>query len=315
MAHDVSVIGLYILDILGRPVDRIPAGGNVEFIDEIRLTVAGTAGGTVVDLAKLGLNCLAVGAVGDDEKADFVLATLDRFGVDRTEMQRIPGVPTSASILNIRRNGERPALHVRGASGHFEIPDDARERVLAPPIVHLGGTGLLDRLDGEPSRILLEEAKRYGRTVTFDLLGASEKTLPLIRPLFPFIDYFMPSVEEAFLISGQKTAEDAGRFFADLGVKHCVFTMGGDGVCFMDAGQTCLKLPAFEIDVVDTTGCGDAFNAGFIAGLHHKMDTETAMRFAQASAALVATGLGSDAGIVSFEGTWNFMKTARVKSN
>jgi sugar/nucleoside kinase (ribokinase family) len=315
MVHDVSVIGLYILDILGRPVDRIPAGGNVEFIDEIRLTVAGTAGGTVVDLAKLGLNCLAVGAVGDDEKADFVLATLDRFGVDRTEMQRIPGVPTSASILNIRRNGERPALHVRGASGHFEIPDDARERVLAPPIVHLGGTGLLDRLDGEPSRILLEEAKRYGRTVTFDLLGASEKTLPLIRPLFPYIDYFMPSVEEAFLISGQKTVEDAGRFFADLGVKHCVFTMGGDGVCFMDAGQTCLKLPAFEIDVVDTTGCGDAFNAGFIAGLHHKMDTETAMRFAQASAALVATGLGSDAGIVSFEGTWDFMKTARVKSN
>ncbi len=315
MVHDVSVIGLYILDILGRPVDRIPAGGNVEFIDEIRLTVAGTAGGTVVDLAKLGLNCLAVGAVGDDEKADFVLATLDRFGVDRTEMQRIPGVPTSASILNIRRNGERPALHVRGASGHFEIPDDARERVLAPPIVHLGGTGLLDRLDGEPSRVLLEEAKRYGRTVTFDLLGASEKTLPLIRPLFPYIDYFMPSVEEAFLISGQKTAEDAGRFFADLGVKHCVFTMGGDGVCFMDADQTCLKLPAFEIDVVDTTGCGDAFNAGFIAGLHHKMDTETAMRFAQASAALVATGLGSDAGIVSFEGTWDFMKTARIKSN
>jgi sugar/nucleoside kinase (ribokinase family) len=315
MVHDVSVIGLYILDILGRPVDRIPAGGNVEFIDEIRLTVAGTAGGTVVDLAKLGLNCLAVGAVGDDEKADFVLATLDRFGIDRTEMQRISGVPTSASILNIRRNGERPALHVRGASGHFEIPDDARERVLAPPIVHLGGTGLLDRLDGEPSRILLEEAKRYGRTVTFDLLGASEKTLPLIRPLFPYIDYFMPSVEEAFLISGQKTAEDAGRFFADLGVKHCVFTMGGDGVCFMDAGQTCLKLPAFEIDVVDTTGCGDAFNAGFIAGLHHKMDTETAMRFAQASAALVATGLGSDAGIVSFEGTWDFMRTAPVKSN
>lgn len=315
MAHDVSVIGLYILDILGRPVDRIPSGGNVEFIDEIRLTVAGTAGGTVVDLAKLGLNCLAVGAVGDDEKADFVLATLDRFGVDRSEMQRIAGVPTSASILNIRRNGERPALHVRGASGHFEIPADARERVLAPPIVHLGGTGLLDRLDGEPSRVLLEEAKRFGRTTTFDLLGANENTLSLIRPLFPYIDYFMPSVEEAMLISGQKTAEDAGRFFADLGVKHCLFTLGGDGVCFLDGDGKSLRLPAFEIDVVDTTGCGDAFNAGFIAGLHHRMETETALKFAQASAALVATGLGSDAGITSFEATWDFMKNARVKSN
>ena len=64
MSHDAAVIGLYILDVLGRPVDAIPEGGNVEFIDEIRLTVAGTAGGTVIDLAKLGLNCLAVGAVG-----------------------------------------------------------------------------------------------------------------------------------------------------------------------------------------------------------------------------------------------------------
>ena len=68
---DVSVVGLYILDILGRPVESIPAGGNVEFIDEIRLTVAGTAGGTVVDLAKLGLNCQAVGAVGGRRKGGF----------------------------------------------------------------------------------------------------------------------------------------------------------------------------------------------------------------------------------------------------
>jgi hypothetical protein len=64
MTHDVSVIGLYILDVLGRPVERIPEGGRVEFIEEIRLTVAGTAGGAVVDAAKLGLRCLAVGCGG-----------------------------------------------------------------------------------------------------------------------------------------------------------------------------------------------------------------------------------------------------------
>ncbi|MBN9019274.1 MAG: sugar kinase [Rhizobiales bacterium] len=314
MVHDVSVIGLYILDILGRPVDHIPPGGNVEFIDEIRLTVAGTAGGTVVDLAKLGLNCLAVGAVGDDEKADFVLATLDRFGIDRSEMQRLQGVPTSATILNIRKNGERPALHVRGASGHFLIPGESLDRVLAPPIIHLGGSGLLDRLDGEPSRALLAEAKRRGRTVTFDLIGVSEKTLPVIQPLFPFIDYFMPSVEEAMVLSGQTNAEDAGRFFLDRGITHCVFTLGGDGVCFIDADGSIVRQPAFAVDVVDTTGCGDAFNAGFIAGLHHGMDRQTTLRFAQAAAALVATGLGSDAGIVSFDATREFMNTAPTRS-
>lgn len=314
MTHDVSVVGLYILDVLGRPVDAIPSGGNVDFIDEIRLTVAGTAGGTVVDLAKLGLNCLAVGAVGDDEKADFVLSTLARHGVDTREMQRLVGVPTSATILNIRRNGERPALHARGASDHFEIAQDRLDAVLAAPIVHLGGTGLLAKLDGEPSRALLAAAKARGRITTFDLLGANDGTLDLIEPLFPFIDYFMPSIEEARQISGASGVEEAGRFFLDRGVQHCVFTLGGEGVCFMGADGTVVREGAFAIDVVDTTGCGDAFDAGFIAALHHKMELRTALMFAQASAALVATGLGSDAGIRSFDETRAFMASAPRKA-
>ncbi len=312
MSHDAAVIGLYILDVLGRPVDAIPEGGNVEFIDEIRLTVAGTAGGTVIDLAKLGLNCLAVGAVGDDEKADFVLSTLNRFKVDTSLMQRLEGVPTSATILNVRRNGDRPALHQRGASDHFDVPADMLDAVLAPSIIHLGGTGLLAKLDGEPSARLLAEAKKRGRTVTFDLLGANENTIDLLLPLLPYVDYFMPSIEEARLISGAGDIQEAGRFFLDRGVKQCVFTLGGDGVCFMDHKGEFVRQPAFEISVVDTTGCGDAFDAGFITALHHKMDLKTALNFAQASAALVATGLGSDAGIKSFEDTVNFMNSAKV---
>ncbi|UES59420.1 kinase (plasmid) [Roseibium aggregatum] len=312
MSHDAAVIGLYILDVLGRPVDAIPEGGNVEFIDEIRLTVAGTAGGTVIDLAKLGLNCLAVGAVGDDEKADFVLSTLNRFKVDTSLMQRLEGVPTSATILNVRRNGDRPALHQRGASDHFDVPADMFDAVLAPSIIHLGGTGLLAKLDGEPSARLLAEAKKRGRTVTFDLLGANENTIDLLLPLLPHVDYFMPSIEEARLISGAGDIQEAGRFFLDRGVKQCVFTLGGDGVCFMDHKGEFVRQPAFEISVVDTTGCGDAFDAGFITALHHKMDLKTALNFAQASAALVATGLGSDAGIKSFEDTVTFMNSAKV---
>ena len=159
MAHDVSVIGLYILDVLGCPVTKIPDAGNVEFIDEIRLTVAGTAGGTVVDTAKLGLKSLAVGAIGNDEKADWVISTLNGFDIDTSAMQRLDGVPTSATILNVRPNGDRPALHMRGASDHFELPPAIYEKVLQVPIVHLGGTGLLRKLDGEPAVFFLKKPK------------------------------------------------------------------------------------------------------------------------------------------------------------
>lgn len=313
MRYDVSVIGLYILDVLGRPVSRIPDRGNVEFIEEIRLTVAGTAGGTVIDTAKLGLRSLAVGAVGDDEKADWVLMTMQKHGIDISAMQRLPGVPTSATILNVRPNGDRPALHVRGASDHFDVAPAMYDQVFDASIIHLGGTGLLRALDGPASALLLREAKARGRTVTFDLIAANAETIGIVDPLLPFIDYFMPSIEEARDMSGQSTPEDCAKFYLDRGTMCCVFTLGGDGAYFAHRDGTRLKSPAYDIKVVDTTGCGDAFDAGFIAALHHQMDRETALRFAQASAGLVATGLGSDAGIVSFEDTLKTMKNWKIK--
>jgi sugar/nucleoside kinase (ribokinase family) len=308
MRYDVSVIGLYILDVLGRPVVAIPDRGNVDFIEEIRLTVAGTAGGTVIDTAKLGLKSLAVGAVGDDEKADFVLATMQKFGIDISAMQRLKGPPTSATILNVRPNGERPALHVRGASDHFDVPPALYDQVFDAPIVHLGGTGLLRKLDGEKSRVLLAEAKKRGRIVTFDLIAANAQTIAIVEPLLPFIDYFMPSIEEARDMCGRSTPEDCASFYLERGTTCCVFTLGAEGAFYAHRDGTRLHVPAYPVKVVDTTGCGDAFDAGFIVALHHRMEPETAIRFAQAAAALVATGLGSDAGIISFEDTLAHMR-------
>jgi sugar/nucleoside kinase (ribokinase family) len=314
MQPDVSVIGLYILDVLGRPVSRIPDRGGVDFIEEIRLTVAGTAGGTVIDTAKLGLKSLAVGAVGDDEKADWVILTLQKHGIDTSAMQQLKGIPTSATILNVRPNGERPALHVRGASDHFDVLPHMYDQVFSAPIVHLGGTGLLKKLDGPRSLELLQEAKQRGCTVTFDLIAANAATAAIVKPLLPCIDYFMPSIEEARDMSGQKSVEDCAHYYIDHGATACVFTLGGEGAYYAHRDGTRFSSPAFDISVIDTTGCGDAFDAGFIAALHHKMDVETSLRFAQAAAGLVATGLGSDAGIESLEHTLKCMKTWKVKS-
>lgn len=314
MRYDVSVIGLYILDVLGRPVTRIPERGGVDFIEEIRLTVAGTAGGTAIDTAKLGLRSLAVGAVGDDEKADWVLLTMQKHGIDTSAMQRLKGIPTSATILNIRPNGERPALHVRGASDHFDVPPAMYGQIFDAPIVHLGGTGLLKKLDGPASLALLKEAKRRGSTVTFDLIATNSETIGIVEPLLPFIDYFMPSIEEAKDLSGLTGPADCAKFFIDRGATACVFTLGPGGAYYAHKDGTRIASPAYEVEVVDTTGCGDAFDAGFIAALHHRMDTETALRFAQASAGLVATGLGSDAGIMSFAHTLQTMKDWKIRS-
>ncbi|MBZ0290165.1 MAG: sugar kinase, partial [Anaerolineae bacterium] len=122
MATVVS-LGIHILDILGRYVTRIPDGQNVDLIEEIRITVAGTAAGTSVDLAKLGAHVLAMGATGSDELGNFVHDTMNRYGIDTTNLIRKTGVQTSATMLPIRPNGARPALHVLGANAELSIED------------------------------------------------------------------------------------------------------------------------------------------------------------------------------------------------
>ena len=103
MAEVVS-LGIHILDVLGRPVSRIPPRQDVDLIDEIRLTVAGTAAGTSVDLAKLGADVLAMGAIGEDAAGNFIVDTMNRYGIDTSGLRRKSGVQTSASMLAIRPN-------------------------------------------------------------------------------------------------------------------------------------------------------------------------------------------------------------------
>ncbi len=311
MRVDVSCVGLTILDILGRPVERIPPGGNVDFIDEIRLTVAGTAAGTVIDCAKLGLKSRAVGAVGRDEKGDFVTDTYRRHGIDVDSIQRIEGVPTSATILNIRRNGERPALHVRGASDHLSLDETDYDSVCNAKFLHMGGSGLLRAMDGEPTAALLQAAKARGCVTTFDLIAPSADTMDIVAPCLPHVDYFMPSMEEAEILSGKTDPQDIAAFFFDNGATTCIFKWGAKG-SFLATPDGSQRIPAYRVDVTDTTGCGDAYCAGFIAGLNRGWDVPLACRMGTAASGLVATGLGSDAGIQDFAQTASLIETAET---
>ena len=116
------------------------------------------------------------------------------------------------------------------------------------------------------------------------------------------------------MISGLTDRREAIRSFLDRGVGHTVFKMGAEGssIARQDAGGQIreLRLPAFEAPVVDSTGCGDAYCAGFIVGLLNGWDLGRAGRLGNAAAGLVITGLGSDAGIVDLEQTVRFMETA-----
>lgn len=302
-------LGVHILDMLGRHVAAIPPGQHITLIDEIKVGAAGTAAGTSVDLAKLGGRVTAVGALGDDQIGDIVVAILSRHGIDTRHLKRKSGVQTSASILPIRPNGERPALHVQGANATFCFEDVPPEVIQGADFVHVGGFFMMPRFDGPDTVRTLQLAKRSGAVTTMDVLGiAQERMAEQILPCMPHLDYFMPNLEEARMISGLQEIPDLTRFFLDAGARHVILKMGARGSLLTDGSHT-LRVPAYQVPVVDTCGCGDAWTAGFITGLSHGWSHERAARLGSACGSLVATGLGSDAGIVDLESTLAFLES------
>jgi len=296
---EVVSFGAHIADALGWPFTAVPPGQQLAMLEEIRFTVAGTAAAPAVDLAKLGVDVAAVGRIGDDTIGGFLRTTMAGYGVDVSHLRVDPQRQTSASLLTVRADGSRPALHVIGANAGLTEDDVPWDLVAQAQVFHLGGAFVLPGIDGAPMARILRRVKELGVTTTVDfLMSPRPDAAELIAPSLPFVDYLMPNVEEAGWLAGTEDRAEVVRWLHGHGVGCTVLTLGGEGVSLARNGSAEVVLPAFTVDVVDTTGCGDAFTAGFVSGLLAGLDEAAAAERGLACGSLVATGLGSDAGIV-----------------
>jgi len=311
--YDYTSMGFYTFDCLGWPFTAIPPGGGCYPLDELTLAVSGAAGTAAIAAAKMGLRTLAVGGVGEDLMGDWVIQRLQHFGVDTSTMQRDPGWKTSSSIVTTRADGSRPALHMSGATGNFFVPDADVPRLTDTRVFHAGGVGLMHAMDGGRTAEVMGAARAAGCMTTVDVFAGSPDDLPAVARVLPHTDFFLPSIEEARALTGMSSMADCARYFIDLGVRACIFTLGEAGAYYHDASGVTFTMPAFDVAVKCTCGCGDAFNAGFAVGLVKGFDVETTVRFAQATAALNATGLGSQAGVESFAQTLDFAQNTRMR--
>jgi sugar/nucleoside kinase (ribokinase family) len=295
MSDDMRAIamGVHVLDVLVRPVEEIPEGQGGQLVEQIRITAAGSAGGAALVLAKLGASVRSAGAVGTDAVGDMLLALLERDGVDVSLLLRRDEVQTSASVLPIRPTGERPAFHVVGANATYG-PDDAPWDAIAEATnLHIGGP---EFMGGEAAAQILSRA-REGRAVTSaDILAPGDPgLLEWIAPALPQLDYLLPNDDQVLAFTGADDLVAGCRALVERGVGCVAATRGAEGVAIVDAdGEE--SVPAFEVEVVDTTGCGDAFSAGFLRGLSLGRSRREAADLGCATAALVAQGLGTDHG-------------------
>jgi sugar/nucleoside kinase (ribokinase family) len=201
-------------------------------------------------------------------------------------------------VLPIRPDGSRPAFHVVGANATYGPADVAWDAVESASHLHLGGP---EFMGGEAAAEILGRARELGVITSADVLAPGDMgILEWIAPALPHLDYLLPNDEQAIGFTGASDVEAAGRALVELGVGCVAATCGADGVVLVDAGGA-ERVPAFATDVVDTTGCGDAFSAGFLRGLALGRDRRAAAELGCATAALVAEGLGTDYGEFGLE--------------
>ena len=286
-------MGVHVLDVLARPVEQIPEGQGGQLVEEIRITAAGSAGGTAITAAKLGAGVHSAGAIGRDAVGDMLLMLLERRGIDTSLLVRRDDLQTSASVLPIRPGGDRPAFHVIGANGSYGPDDVPEDAIAAATHLHLGGP---EFMGGEAAASILARAREAGVVTSADLLAPGDPgLLEWIAPALPELDYLLPNDEQVLALTGAGDLAEGCRDLIERGVGCVAATRGAEGVVIVD-GDSLEHVPAFEVEAVDTTGCGDAFSAGLLRGLALGRGRRDAAQLGCAAAALVAQGLGSDHG-------------------
>ena len=306
----VLCIGSVTTDIIVKPVDQVPTPGELWAVDSVSTHVGGCASNAAIDLAKLGVPVTLSCKVGKDNFGDFVIKTAKENGVCTDGIVTDDTVTTTTSIVCSSSTGERSFLYYPGSASVFRKEDVSDALIDSCDIVFVAGAMLLNSFDGPPCAQLMKEAQEKGKYTIMDTAWDFEgKWLPKIEAVIPYLDLFMPSYEEAAKLSGKTEVPEIARFFLDMGAKNVIIKVGKDGAFLHEQNGEEYTLPTYAAyKPVDTTGAGDSFCAGFIAGLAQGWSYRESGRFANAVGTHCILKIGASTGIVPIPQILKFME-------
>lgn len=267
---------------------------------EPRLFGGGSAANTAAALARLGVSCRFVGAVGDDNHGRFAISSLSDAGVDVGSVQTTSEVPTVEVIVVVPPDGDR-LVYVWPPSGgaHGELSVEAA-LAATESVEWLHVSGICLRLPQSRAAVLaaMEHANHSGVPVSFDLNLRIENWAwddgfrAVVEAAVAFADVVLGSAaDEIVPLAGIDDPIDAATFLAG-DHRLVIARLGAEGAVACSAAEP-VWMPSFEVDVSDTIGAGDAFNAGFIAVRMESTDIAKALRWGNAVAALSVSRPGA----------------------
>jgi sulfofructose kinase len=277
-------------------VDGYPREDTKQEVADWMVQGGGPVATALVSLSRLGIETAFMGIVSDDEAGGEIRRGLVREGVDVTYMvERRGGRSQTAFITINRERGTRTILWQRPTVRSIEPSEVGKDFLDGAAFL------LLDSLFGSASLKAAEMAIEAEIPVMVDAGRVREGTEELLH----HSDYIVASEEFAGEYGG--TPEEALRRLEEFKPKAATVTLGDRGSMTISAGEISHQ-PAFDVDVVDTTGAGDVFHGGYIYGLLQGWEIKKTVKFASAFAGLKCREVGGREGIPTLQETMQFMK-------
>lgn len=299
---DCVVCGSCVADVLVRPVglDTPLGDGNAIQVDPIEVATGGIVSNSGIALARLGMKVAALGYVGDDHWGAMIRRRLAADRIDLAGLATHPTAVTTTAIVLIDSGGRRSFAYCPGATNELNagalrhnMDLFARSRMAL-----VGYYSLLPNLESDLPEVL-SAIRQQGCRTALDSAGEGGRMQPLDR-ILPHVDVYVPSYAEAARQTGQRDPQAIIEVYRRCGADGLLgLKLGSEGAVLSAAAGEYVKIEPVPPPgpVVDTTGAGDCFYAGLLAGLLNQMSITQAGRLAAACGALCVTAKGATSAI------------------
>ncbi|HTR14006.1 MAG TPA: carbohydrate kinase family protein [Roseiarcus sp.] len=298
---EVGCAGILVADMLCGPMNALPKPGELLTVEDIPAKAGGCAANVAIGLARQNITASVVGCVGKDIAAEIPLTALREHGVDCSKVARVDATPTSKTAILLVSGEDRRYIHSFGANSALTVHHIERDWLAGLRVFYLGGLFVLPGLATDELVDLLAFCRRSGivSVVTVAVPEPFGRRDDLAK-LLPMIDYFLPNDHEARLFTGRDDPVEQAAALVDSGAGTAIVTCGGRGAVVARDGKR-WRCGAFDMPIVDPSGCGDAFAAGVITGIVRGWDIPRLLGYASALGASAVRAVGTTDGVFRAE--------------
>ena len=313
MGIDCLCAGILFADYICAPIPRLPETGELMPTERIQLAMGGCAANAGLDLAKVGYRVGVAGCVGQDAFGQFIIDSLAAGGVDVSGIHKMAGAGTASTMVVNVKGQDRRFISTPGASNCFAVEHIPAEWVRQAKVFYVGGYLMMPKLQTKAMVELFRTARKAGAKTVLDVvLFGGDQYRETLAEILPETDVFLPNNDEAALITGLRDPREQAEQFRSAGAGTVVITCGEHGTVMVSDGLR-LRTGVYPTEYVGGTGSGDAFDAGFIAGLLSGEDPAGCLRWGSALGASCVRALGATESVFNRAEAEAFMRQHELK--